>query len=506
MSRRGRELREDVHSLVAAALPATLRSSAARAVCATPPPARRAPKLIVAISVDQLSSDLWDEYRPTVHRRAGAAGARDRSIRNGYQGHAATETCPGHSTILTGSRPARTGIIAKAGSTSRRRAPTRRSIAPRTSACPARSSTSYTVSPVHLKVADLGELMKRAVPASRNVAVAGKDRSAVMMGGHVADQRWYWNGKTFVTDLQRRGGPAQPRRGQRRRRRADRRAAGRRCDPPPLVRRQVARRAASKAAASRSAAGAFARAAGDASAFRASPAFDGATLALAAGLFQEMQLGRGHRDRHPRRSAWRRPIMSATATAPAGRRCACNCCRSTATSAISSACSTARGVDYAVVADRRSWRAGHSRAAARSKGVADAARVDPALAASAVGKAIGAKLGLTGPVLIGESSSATFISTARSSPPTAPRVDARRGGRLPRPPAGRGGLHQRRRLRPHAVADRRARTNGPLIERARASFDPTRSGDLHRPAEAATSPRSAARAVLCRDPRQPVGL
>ena len=31
---------------------------------------------------------------------------------NGYQGHNATETCPGHSTILTGSRPARTGIIA----------------------------------------------------------------------------------------------------------------------------------------------------------------------------------------------------------------------------------------------------------------------------------------------------------------------------------------------------------------------------------------------------------
>ena len=30
---------------------------------------------------------------------------------SGYQSHNATETCPGHSTILTGSRPARTGII-----------------------------------------------------------------------------------------------------------------------------------------------------------------------------------------------------------------------------------------------------------------------------------------------------------------------------------------------------------------------------------------------------------
>ena len=30
---------------------------------------------------------------------------------NGYQGHASTETCPGHSTILTGSHPTNTGII-----------------------------------------------------------------------------------------------------------------------------------------------------------------------------------------------------------------------------------------------------------------------------------------------------------------------------------------------------------------------------------------------------------
>ena len=33
------------------------------------------------------------------------------AFHNGYQSHAATETCPGHSTILTGDHPARTGII-----------------------------------------------------------------------------------------------------------------------------------------------------------------------------------------------------------------------------------------------------------------------------------------------------------------------------------------------------------------------------------------------------------
>jgi hypothetical protein len=62
------------------------------------------PKLIVAISVDQFSADLFDEYRASLTGGLArlAAGA---AFRNGYQGHAATETCPGHSTILTGGPP-----------------------------------------------------------------------------------------------------------------------------------------------------------------------------------------------------------------------------------------------------------------------------------------------------------------------------------------------------------------------------------------------------------------
>ena len=84
---------------------AALFTTAAAAQPAKPP------KLVIAISVDQFSADLFDEYRP---RFAGGMArlASGTVYRNGYQGHNATETCPGHSTILTGSRPARTGIIA----------------------------------------------------------------------------------------------------------------------------------------------------------------------------------------------------------------------------------------------------------------------------------------------------------------------------------------------------------------------------------------------------------
>ena len=69
------------------------------------------PRIIVAISVDEFSADLFTEYRPLF--KAGLHRLQTGVVfPAGYQSHAATGTCPGHSTILTGSRPARTGIIA----------------------------------------------------------------------------------------------------------------------------------------------------------------------------------------------------------------------------------------------------------------------------------------------------------------------------------------------------------------------------------------------------------
>src|SRR6266576_3796407 len=68
------------------------------------------PKLLVVISVDQFSADLFDEYRPQ-WSGGFARLAAGTVFPNGYQSHAATETCPGHSTLLTGDHPSRTGII-----------------------------------------------------------------------------------------------------------------------------------------------------------------------------------------------------------------------------------------------------------------------------------------------------------------------------------------------------------------------------------------------------------
>ena len=258
------------------------------------PPRSRAnpPKLLVVISVDQFSANLFDEYRPQF--TGGLARLASGTVfRNGYQSHAATETCPGHSTILTGDHPARTGIIANVWIDQVvARADKSVYCAEDETRAGHAASINYKVSPKHLRVPTLGELMKARWPGSRNVAVAGKDRAAVMMGGH--DRR-------SALVLERQGLRHRPRRRAGAAGRAARstprspqrsRSRGRRCSRRPSARRK-AQPIPLEGGGKPVGAGRSRAPPATLDAFRASPEFDGDTLALAAGLVDEMQLGRG---------------------------------------------------------------------------------------------------------------------------------------------------------------------------------------------------------------------
>lgn len=165
--------------------------------------AQQPPKLVVAISVDQFSADLFAEYRQT-YRSGMMKLATSIVFPSGYQSHAATETCPGHSTILTGSHPSRTGIIANSWFEARvTRGPNRSHEVycaedenqPGTTS----ANSDYVVSANHLRVPALGDRMKQYDPRSRVVAVAGKDRAAVMMGGHKTDAIWFFDPKKLAS-------------------------------------------------------------------------------------------------------------------------------------------------------------------------------------------------------------------------------------------------------------------------------------------------------------------
>jgi hypothetical protein len=440
---------------------------ATASLAAAPPP----PKLLVVIAVDQFSADLFDEYQPQF--TGGLARLATGTVfRNGYQSHALTETCPGHSTMLTGDHPARTGIINNIWIDQSIARPDKSVYCAEDESQAGTSSIAYKVSPKHLLVPTLGELMKSRWPESRSVAVSGKDRAAVMMTGHKVDQRWYWNGKTFDTDLQAITVPrivpkfqaalaaalAQPRPAL----------------EAPLFCQGKSRQIAIEGGGKPVGLGQLARAAGDLNAFRASPELDGDTLALAAGLVDEMQLGR--------RADPDLLAISLSATDYVGH---------TYGTEGEEMCLQlleldreigdflklldSRGIDYAVVltADHGGKDIPERE---RLAGVSGAMRVDPALSPTTMGKKLVAQLGLSGPGLLGDSSFGDIY--------TDHRLPAAAQKRLLKLAVAAYRAHPQ--VEAVFTASQLARTAVPanppekwsLIERARASYYPGRSGDL----------------------------
>lgn len=280
---------------VALIAPAVAQQQPAPAAAA--PSMETAPRLIVAISIDQFSADLFAEYRN--HFTGGFARLLQGAVfPSGYQSHAATETCPGHSTLLTGMRPEHTGIIANNWIDFKSPEANKKIYCVEDETKPGSTATHYEVSDAHLLVPTLGERMKAVDPASRVVSVSGKDRAAVMMGGHKVDQLWWWDGGNVLigdrplynfTTYAGRATPAVVKRAQ------DAVAQEIATEQPPLELPDFCKPRDRAVQAGPISVGTdrFARGKGDGDAFHTSPEIDGATLALAAGLMQDMKLGQG---------------------------------------------------------------------------------------------------------------------------------------------------------------------------------------------------------------------
>lgn len=154
--------------------------------------------LVVAISVDQFSANLFSEYRNRF--RLGM-----KQLQNGvvypiaYHSHAATQTCPGHSVLLTGDHPSRTGIIANHWYDLSLTRADKKVYCSEDPTVAFTDSKNYKVSIQYLKVPTLGDRMKALNPHSRVISIAGKDRAALMMGGHSIDQAWFWRKDSYVT-------------------------------------------------------------------------------------------------------------------------------------------------------------------------------------------------------------------------------------------------------------------------------------------------------------------
>jgi predicted AlkP superfamily pyrophosphatase or phosphodiesterase len=453
-------------ALTVMGVPAAAQTSPAPTPAPAPVAPRTPPKLIVAISVDQFSADLFAQYRN--HYAGGMARLLTGAVfPSGYQSHAATETCPGHSTILTGFRPAHTGIIANNWIDQRAGRPDKVVYCSEDESVAGSAHDSYTVSDKHLKVPTLGDRMKAADPRARSVSVAGKDRAAVMMGGHTPDQIWWWDGKTYVSYA----GRAVPAVVQRTR---DAVAALVAKDQAPLpmpgwcapLDRPV------DVAGITIGQGRFARTAGDLKAFRASPAADAAVLAMAAGLVQDMKLGAG-----PQTDII---DIGLSATDYIGHSLGTQgtemCLQmNELDQALGGffAVLDAAGIDYEVMLT-----ADHGAHDATERQLQRAmpmeAHVAPELQTKGIGAAIARDLGLQGPVLLGAESD---IYVDRDLPAaTRARVLAeakRRYAAMPQVAAALTAAEIEATPMPTTPPE-----TWTLSERARASHDATRSGDL----------------------------
>jgi len=215
--------------------------------------------------------------------------------------------------------------------------------------------------------------------------------------------------------------------------------------------------------------GNFARAAGDTRGFRASPEIDGAVLAIAAGLVQEMGLGS---DASP-------DVLSVGLSAtdyvghgygPGGQEMCLQLLSLDRSLGDFFRVLDSQGIDYAVVLT-----ADHGGTDIPER-VPGTSRADPALSADAVAKSIGAQLGLSGPILRGDVSGDVYIDR---NLPVAQRTRVEQAAIT----FSRAHPQVEAVFTAREIGARRIPTGSPdrwsIADRIRASFDTQRSGDLY---------------------------
>jgi hypothetical protein len=163
--------------------------------CSGPTPTELAsasgrPRLVLLLAVDQLRPD---RISPALPGGLGRLQREGRVFEAAAHAHAFTDTCPGHAVMLTGRNPAALGVPANSytdpETLERRYCVEDR--APGGALVGRAGSPADGRSPRNLRSDTLGDWMKAAHPETRVFSVAGKDRSAIAMGGRRPDGA-YW--------------------------------------------------------------------------------------------------------------------------------------------------------------------------------------------------------------------------------------------------------------------------------------------------------------------------
>jgi predicted AlkP superfamily pyrophosphatase or phosphodiesterase len=176
-------------TLTAAVLAATALAATSPALSASSGP--EPPGLVLLVAVDQMRYDYLPRFAGRFtggFRRLLDEGA---VFTNANLDHYPSVTAVGHATMLTGAPPSISGIIGndwydrkeKRNVTSVEDAATRRIGA----------GKAVGSSPHRLVVSTVGDELQMAHPDSRVISLSFKDRSAILMGGRMADLALWWD-------------------------------------------------------------------------------------------------------------------------------------------------------------------------------------------------------------------------------------------------------------------------------------------------------------------------
>jgi predicted AlkP superfamily pyrophosphatase or phosphodiesterase len=145
------------------------------------------PRLIVAITVDQMRYDYLERFASQYQSGLARLVKGGASYTNAYQDHANTETAPGHATILSGREPYRTGIVLNA-------------IGVPDANAPLIGGGGPGASPFRFRGTALIDWMKAKDRRSRALSVSRKDRGAILPIGRAKESVfWYASNGNFTT-------------------------------------------------------------------------------------------------------------------------------------------------------------------------------------------------------------------------------------------------------------------------------------------------------------------
>ena len=169
-----------------------LSSVLATAFLSLPVHALEPPRLVVFVSVDQMREDYFERFSPYFTGGLKRLYAEGTFFSNANLNYASSVTCLGHASLSTGAYPMTSGILENEWINP----VTRKSVY-----C-VEDTTAHEVdgegggsSPDNLLVTAIGDWLKGSSPHSKVIAVSGKDRAAILMGGRHPDYAFWYSRK-----------------------------------------------------------------------------------------------------------------------------------------------------------------------------------------------------------------------------------------------------------------------------------------------------------------------